>query len=182
MKQGIFTLLALLCISASAQMSRPYKAAFFMAAGPAKFGTGDNAGFSLRNELCLRPLSWLGVMAGTSVSHAQGGRSVIENGLNGGELQLRLQLPSLPNDLYIGAGPAFARSSNTYVLTEISQGNTVLRELEQVQEWTYGLSLGAGYAFRFYSRYLLGGGVWINSFRNGDIASGITLRFGIALE
>lgn len=182
MKQGLFTLLALLCMSASAQMSRPYKAAFFMAAGPAKFGTGDNNGFSLRNELCLRPLSWLGVMAASSVSHAQGDRSVIENGLYSGEVQVRLQLPSLPNDLYIGAGPAFARSSNTFVVNEFTQGNTTFRELEQVREWTYGLSLGAGYAFRFYSRYLLGGGVWINSYRNGDIASGISLRFGIALE
>ena len=144
-------------------------------------GSGDYSGVSFENEINYRISNYFTTSASINMGRSINGAFDGTASFLGGDINLFLSpfKNNKLNDLRIGGGFAFYNIANVYVSDIHYIDGVEQKDYASSKETTIGGSIIIEDTFNINDRFLVGMKVFMQPYANGDINSGIMIKFGV---
>lgn len=147
-------------------------------------GSGDYSGISFENELNYQINNYFSTSASINMSRSMSGAPLegVASCL-GGNLNIFISpfKNNKLNDFRIGGGFAFYNISDVYVSSIRFVDGEQQKYYTTTEETTIGGSIIIEDTFNINGRFLIGMKAFMQPYTNGDINSGIMVKFGVKL-
>ena len=183
----LFTLLMILTtLNVFAQQGKSLNDRKFdlrMGMGYLFLGSGDYSGVNFENEFNYRISEYFTAAASVSMGRSTNGAFDGTASFIGGNLNIFLSpfRNNRFNDFRIGGGFSFYNIADVYVSGIYYDDGAEYKDYTSTNETTVGGSVIIEDTFNINNRFLIGMKVLMQPYANGDINSGVMVKFGVKL-